>query len=267
MKTIGKRLAKMPEASSEDVTDLMMQIMDSYDDKSVREMIDRIGEEDETTQERMWSLIAEFGLIDARRTATKVQARMQVIEKLEHLVASGALEVPDIHDHIRDNFWLLDPRWDLYGDEVNLTRMLQDKHGYVPEGQGRQVDYLFAVGLTTPTAADEVIVVEIKRGHNSDGSVRHANFEEVVKFGGYVEDALAYYTESNSPSETPTVRGLMIAMGYTKSAQSQRRAFEKVPGGVYQFKSWESVLKDTKRLHQGWLELSFQRGQAPIADA
>lgn len=266
-KTIGKRLAKMPEASSDDVTDLMMQIMDSYDDKSVREMIERIGEEDETTQERMWDLIAEFGLIDARRTATKVQARMQVIEKLEHLVKSGSLEVPDIHNHIRDNFWLLDPRWDLYGDEVNLTRMLQDKHGYRIEGQGRKVDYLFAVGPITPTSADEVIVVEIKRGHSSDRSVRRANFDEVVKFAGYVEDALTFYTESNSPAETPTVRGLMIAMGYTKSAQSQRRAFEKVPGGVYQFKSWESVLRDTKRLHQGWLELSSQRGQRPAIDA
>ena len=259
-KTIGKRLSKMAEASSEDVADLMMQIMDSYDDKSVREMIERIGEEDEATQERMWSLIAEFGLIDARRTATKVQARIQVIEKLEALVESGALEVPDIHNHIRDNFWLLDPRWDLYGDEVNLTRMLREKHGYSSEEEGRQVDYLFAVGPTSVTSADEVIVVEIKRARKKNGHIHRATSGEVIKFAGYVEDALAYYSLSNSPAEVPTVRGLMIATGYTGSAQSQRRALENVPGTKYQFKSWESVLRDTKRLHQGWLELSTQRG-------
>ena len=266
-KTIGKRLSKMPEASSEDVADLMMQIMDSYDDKSVREMIERIGEEDETTQERMWALITEFGLIDARRTATRVQARMQVIEKLEDLVASGALEVPEIHSHIRDNFWLLDPRWDLYDDEVNLTRMLQEKHGYQSEEEGRQVDYLFSVAPTTLTAADEVIVVEIKRARKSDGSRHRANSNEVIKFAGYVQDAMAYYSQSNSPAEVPTVRGLMIASGYTNSAQMQRQALEDVPGAKYQFKSWESVLRDTKRLHQGWLELSSRRGQINEGDA
>lgn len=265
-KTIGKRLSKMPEASSEDVTDLMMQIMDSYDDKSVREMIDRIGEEDETTQERMWSLIAEFGLIDARRTATKVQARMQVIEKLENLVESGALEVPDIHNHIRDNFWLLDPRWDLYGDEVQLTKMLQEKYGYQPQGQEHRADFLFAVGPSRPTPADEVIVVEIKRARKSDGSPRRVSSSELIKFTGYVGDASAYYSQGNSPDGVPTVRGLMVATGYAGEAELQRRELQEVPGGRYQFKSWESVLQDTKRLHQGWLELSARRGQAS-ADA
>ena len=266
-KTIGRRLAKMVETTSSDVADLMMQIMDSYDDKSVREMIERISEEDETTQERMWALIAEFGLIDARRTATRVRARMQVIQKLEDLVASGALEVPEIHNHIRDNFWLLDPRWDLYGDEVDLTRMLQVKYGYSTEEAGRHVDYLFAVAPTTLTSADEVIVVEIKRARKKDGSRHRANSNEVIKFAGYVQDAVAYYSQSNSPAEVPTVKGLMIATGYTNSAQMQRSALEQVPGATYQFKSWETVLKDTKRLHEGWLELSSRRGQLGDEDA
>ena len=260
-KTIGRHLAKMTEATSSDVADLMLQIMDSYDDRSVREMIERISEEDETTQQRMWALITEFRLIDARRTATRVQARMQVIEKLEDLVASGALEIPEIHNHIRDNFWLLDPRWDLYDDEVDLTRMLQEKYGYLPEEEGRQVDYLFSVAPTTLTSADEVIVVEIKRARKADGSKHRANSNEVIKFAGYVQDANAYYAQSNSPADVPTVRGLMIASGYTNSAQMQRQALEDVPGAKYQFKSWESVLRDTRRLHQGWLELSSRRGQ------
>ena len=258
---IGGRLAKLPEVESSDVTGLMSDIMDSYDDKSVREMMEHIGEETDPTQERMWALVAEFGLIDARRTATKVQARMKVIQKLEELVENGAPEVPDIHNHLRDNPWLLDPRWDLYDDEVNLTKMLQERYGYVPDGQGNQADYLFVVGLTNPTSSDEVIVVEIKRGRNADGSPKHAVPAEVTKFGGYVEDADTYYAKADSPSERPTVRGLMIASGYTQQAESQRRALESVPGGRYQFKSWRSVLRDTRRLHQWWLELSTRRGK------
>ena len=233
--------------------------MDTYDDKSIREMIEHIREETDPIQERMWALIAEFGLIDARRTATKVQARMQVISKLEELVESGAPEVPDIHNHLRDNPWLLDPRWELYGDEVNLTKMLREKHGYAPEGQGNKVDYLFAIGPTNPTSADEVIVVEIKRGKQSDGSTKHVSLDEVYKFSNYIGDAEAYYEKADSPSQSPTVRGLMVASGYTQEAVRQRKQFELIPGGIYQFKSWRSVLRDTRRLHLWWLELSSSR--------
>ena len=259
---IGRRLAGLPEVQSKDVSDLMLDIMDSYDDKSVREMIERIGEESEPTQERMWALVAEFGLIDARRTATKVQARMQVIEKLEELVDGGAPEVPDIHNHLRDNPWLLDPRWDLYDDEVNLTKMLQERYGYTAESEGNRTDYLFAIGASNPTSADETIVVEIKRGRNADGSTRHANFDEVNKFSSYVADAEAYYKQADSASGRPTVRGVMVASGFTRQAEGQRENFELVPGGKFQFKSWQSVLRDTRRLHVGWLELSSRRGRS-----
>ena len=258
---IGDRLAKLPEVESSDVADLMLDIMDSYDDKSIREMMEYIGEETEPTQERMWALVAEFGLIDARRTATKVQARMHVIQKLEELVESGAPEVPDIHNHLRDNPWLLDPRWDLYDDEVNLTKMLKERYGYESEGQGNRADYLFAIGTTNPTSTDETIVVEIKRGRNADGSAKNAGPADITKFAGYVEDADAYYAMADDPSARPTVRGLMVASGYTQQANSQRRALQMVPGGRYQFKSWRSVLKDTERLHLGWLELSSRRGR------
>ena len=263
-KGIGNKLSAFPEANASDVTGSLLEIMDSYDDKLVREMIERISEESEPTQDRMWALVAEFGLIDARRTATKVQARMQVIQKLEEMVEGGAPEVPDIHNHIRDNPWLLDPRWDLYDDEVNLTKMLHEKYGTVVEGKGNIADYVFALGPSAPTSADEVIVVEIKRGRNADGTLRHADHTEVTKFGGYVEDAKAFYGRANSPSELPTVKGLMIASGYTPQADSQRRALQSVPGGIYQFKSWDSVLKDTKRLHLWWLDVSTRRGNAAL---
>ena len=258
---IASRLSGLPEVEPEDVNNLMFDIMDSYDDRSVREMIEHIADESEPTQERMWALVAEFGLIDARRTATKVQARMQVIRKLEELVEGGAPEVPDIHNHLRDNPWLLDPRWDLYDDEVNLTKMLQEKYGFAPVGQGNRADYLFAIGTTNPTSADETIVVEVKRGRNADGSAKNAGPTEITKFAGYVEDADAYYAMADSPSARPTVRGVMVASGFTQQADSQRRALQSVRGGRYQFKSWRSVLRDTKRLHFGWLELSSRRGK------
>lgn len=260
--TIGYKLSKLPEVSSTSITGLMMELMDAHDDKTIRDMIDRISEEDEPTQERMWSLVAEFGLIDARRTATRVQARIQVINKLAEMIENGAREVPDIHNHLRENTWLLDPRWDLYDDEVQLTRMLQEKYGETREGEGSIADFIFAIGPSTPTSTDEVIVVEIKRGRNADGSLRRASFEEVNRFSKYVQEADDYYKNANSTTFQPTVKGIMIASGYTADADAQRRVFDSVPGYRFQFKSWEAVLKDSRRLHEFWFEISSRRAKA-----
>ena len=256
---IADKLSKMSEVDASDVSDILLDLLDSYDDKSIRGIIQHIKQESEPVQERMWALVAEFGLIDARRTATKMEGRMQVILKLEELVEGGAPEVPDIHQHIVSNPWLLDPRWELYGDEVNLTKMLREKHGYEPESNGNRADYLFALGAENPTSADETIVVEIKRGTNRDGSINRVTQDEVLKFASYVEDANSYYTNTNSPENCPTVRGLMVASGYTQQANNQRVVLQRVPGGVYQFKSWQSVLRDTRRLHLWWLEGSSRR--------
>ena len=262
-KAIGQRLAKLPETQPSDVSDLMMQTMDAYDDVAIREIIERISQEDESTQERMWGLVAEFGLIDARRAMTKIRARLEVIDKLAQMVKGGFLEVPDIHDHIVKNPWLLDPRWDLYDDEVDLTKALRDKFGLVPDAKGKFVDYLFTLSPSTPTFADQVIVVEIKRGTKPNGSPYHVTGDEVQRFATYVGYAEEHYGAADSPSSVPNVRGLMIASGYTQGAQIQRRStYEAVQGGKYQFKSWESVLKDTRRLHVGWLELSTRRAKA-----
>ena len=261
-KNIARQLAGLPEVSMSAVTGLMNSVMDAHDDRAVREMIERIEEEDDPTQQRMWSLVKEFGLIDARRTATKVQARIEVIDKLAEMVEGGAPEVPDIHNHLRDNPWLLDPRWELYGDEVDLGRMLRNEFGHQPEGQGHRTDYLFAIGPSGPTSADEVVVVEIKRGTNPDGSTNNVSLDEVNKLPIYVGAAEEYYERANSPANQPVVKGLMVASGYTAGAQRARRKFEMVPGYIYQFKSWASVLRDTQRLHRGWLELSSHRARS-----
>lgn len=258
-KNIGTQIANLPEVQDSYIEELMLEIMDAHDDKSVREMIEQIEKEDDGTQERIWSLVSEFGLIDARRTKSKIEARLQVIEKLEEMVTHGAREVPEIHNHVLANPWLLDPRWDLYGDEVELTKHLQDSKTSGEDVKGSIADYLFAIGPLAPTSNDEVVVVEIKRGTNNKGYAKKANHDEVASFGRYVVDAEEFFSAANSESFQPKIRGLMITQGFTERGQRQRKSLERVPYPIHEFKSWSAVLKDTRRLHLGWLELSSRR--------
>lgn len=261
-KNISDKLSRLPEADPTSVTGLTLDVIDSYDDRSVRDMIDQIGAYDETTQVQMWQLVSEFGLVDARRMKSKLEARLQVIAKLEEMVEHGAKEVPDIHQHLLRNPWVLDMRWELYDDEVDLRSHLEAKFGLnIDPGAGQFADYVFTLQPSTTGAIDEVIVVEIKRGTDIHANVRTADQDEVNKFHGYVLEAEAYF-DANSEAFKPRVRGLMIAAGYTASAEMLRRSLEEIPGQKMQFKDWRRVLRETRLLHVGGLELSVRRMQA-----
>lgn len=68
----------------------------------------------------MWKLVHQFGLIDARRLYSIIRARLETISRLKEALESGAKEVPDIHNVIARDTWLLDPRWDLLDHEVKV---------------------------------------------------------------------------------------------------------------------------------------------------
>lgn len=254
---IAQNLARLPESSPEDVRNLMEQVINARSDVAVRELMEQIQDEEDPVQERMWKLVHEFGLIDARRLLSIIEARIHTIERLREAVVTGAREVPEIHNIILADHWLLDPRWDLLDHEVDTATF---GITFQPEEDetGKQLDFLFVLTPGRPAAVDEAVVVEIKRGTHPNGRVRRATEDEVDKFARYVGQVQAYYQQS---TESPVVRGLMIAQSYTQGADRKRRMLEQVSSPRLQFKTWDRVIDETYKLHVGWLELSRRRAE------
>lgn len=262
---VAGRLGRLPEVEPDDVTTIMRSVVDSRSDVQVRQLMEQIEEEDEPIQERMWSLVAQFGLIDARRLMSVIEARIATIEKLQSAIENGAREVPEVHNIVRDDAWLLDPRWHLLGDEIDVTTLAGVN--YQPETDsetGHNMDFLFALVPKAPATVDEVVVVEIKRGTHADGTTRKADVNEVNKFHSYVQAVGQHYAANTSP---PVVRGLMVAQGYTQQADPIRKALEQIQSPRLEFKTWERVLDETHRMHLGWLEVSRGRSQRGGEDA
>lgn len=257
LESIGTKISDIEELDPPDAKSLFSEVIDAYDDRAIRGMIESISFESDPTQERMWRLVREFSLIDARRTMALVEARLEVINKLEELVDSGAREVPTIHEHIKTYPWLLDPRWELYDDEVDLTRHLEEEFPPERDEKDFRLDYVFALGPQGTQPLNDVVVVEIKRGRDSAGSVRRATLEEVDRFANYVTTAHGHLTTGST--RPVQVSGLMIASAYTGPADLKRPVYENSGPFVYRFKTWAEVVRDTKRLHTGWLELSKRR--------
>ena len=252
---VARAVAKIPAIDPEEARALVESVVDAHQDTIVRQLLEELDASEPDFQTHIWEVINEFGLIDARRNQTVIDARLRAIAELRQFVDTGALEVPTIHKHIKRHPWLLDPRWYLLDDEVRLSDL-----GIMPdedEVDGR-MDYLFALGPSAPYTHDELLVVEIKRARNSDGGLRSVNPDEMSRFHGYV---LAAHESQSRNSEPLRVTGLMIAQQYTEAAGRQRTSLETVQNVRLVFRTWDRVLKETERLHEGWLAVTNRRAE------
>ena len=255
---IARNAAKMGDPDPADIRSFMIEVINSHKDKAVRELIERVSEESDDLQPRFWDLVREFSLIDARRTYTVVQARLKTIERLEDAVNSGAKEIPDIHDIIKDNPWLIDPRMILLADEVDLSKFNVEWQPEIEES-GARLDFLFALQPNAKAGIDEVLVVEIKRSRLLNGKLYSANHDHLYKFHEYVVAVGDHYRRN---TKMPRVIGLMIADSYTRRADRLRTSLETSGEVSLNFSTWSSVIENTKRLHTSWLSVSHAASTA-----
>ena len=243
------------EMSSNDILGVMGSVVDARDDQVVRQMWEDIDKEAPDAQAEVWKVIHRFGLIDARRNQTIIEARLKAIDELRGYIKDGAREVPTIHEHVKKNTWLLDPRWYLLGDEVRLEDL--GIHYEPQEDSSGRLDYLFALRPSKPSTLDEVLVVEIKRARTADGRVRKVNEDELHKFRRYVRSAWNRYRRDRNP---PAVSGIMIAEDYTQGARDAID-FETNEHVRMHFRTWGRVISETERLHRGWLAVATKRAE------
>jgi Histidine kinase-, DNA gyrase B-, and HSP90-like ATPase len=258
---IAVNASKLPEMDANGLVGLMRSVVDANSDAAVRGMIEEIEASDENVQPRMWQLVRQFGLIDARRVLTIIEARIETIRRLRDALATGAKEIPELHETVRKDPWLLDPRWHLLDDEVDMTRLGIEFQPETDDETGARLDFMFGLLPHPPALVDEVIIVEIKRGTYTNGRVRSASETEVDKFSHYVSAAQEFQQRANS--RAPRVRGLMIAQAYTSNGDRQRKLLEKVGDPQMEFKTWDRVIDETERMHLGWLEVSRLRSREP----
>ena len=250
---IAKKAAEIGDPDPEAIHDFMKEIINGYKDRAVRELMDRVKAEDDNFQTNFWGLVREFSLIDARRNLTIIQARLSTIERLDAAINSGATEVPIVHDIIKEFPWLLDPRWSLLGDEVNLDSLTEAHEPKIDDETGDVLDFLFVLQPKQPASLDQLLVVEIKRGYKSNGKIHSVSDTEVNKFHSYVLGVRDHYSAN---TVRPSVSGLMIANRYSIRADRIRRSLERLQDIKLEFQTWGTVIEHSRLLHTSWLEVS-----------
>ena len=251
---IAKKAAQIGDPDPGQVHDFMVEVVNGYKDRAVRELIERVQVEDEGFQSSFWGLVREFSLIDARKNLSIIQARLETIERLDVAIKAGATEVPEIHTIVKRFPWLLDPRWSLLGDEVDPNTLSEAYTPTIDGETGDRIDFLFILQPRAPASADEVLVVEIKKGYKSNGQLHSVRDTEVQKFHSYVLGVREHYASANTA--VPMVHGLMIANSYTDRANRLRLSLQQLQDVRLEFRTWDAVIDHTRSLHTSWLEVT-----------
>lgn len=124
--------------------------------------------------EKLLSLFKEWEIVEAKEMMRVTEGRIKTIEKLQDLIEKNALEVPTLHNFLKEFPWVIDPRWTLVADEVYYSNLLKDE--FPDDEKDRRIDFLCV------RESDNLVVVEIKRPNKKASRNELDQIEDYVLF-------------------------------------------------------------------------------------
>jgi hypothetical protein len=111
----------------------------------------------------------DWKMLESRAILEIVQGRLQIVDKLAALLASGAPETPhnvgdeNLHDLLADYPWIINPEWQVLAEEKTITKQLRewDTADADIDGDASRYDFLALTG------DGHLVVIEIKRENHA----------------------------------------------------------------------------------------------------
>lgn len=177
-KLIREIVTKNPLADVTEQEGAIRMAIDFIQFDAFKEMAEQLAKVDINDVPKVIELFRDWEVIEAKEMMRVTEGRIQTIDKLQQLMDKNALEVPTLHDFLKEFPWVLDPRWTLVADEVRFSKMLREKF---PEAKNiaendKRIDFLCVRESTN------LIVVEIKRPKHRASTKELQQIEDYVNF-------------------------------------------------------------------------------------
>ena len=178
-KLVRQAIDKNPTAEEQDLEPVIKTSLDFLEFDAFWEISQDLAESDVDDIGRLFSLFREWEIVEAKEMSRVTEGRIATIKKLQRLIDQDALEVPTLHNFLKEFPWVIDPRWTLVADEVRYSDLLRQKFDEQPDEvpeSDRRIDFLCVRESTT------LVVVEIKRPRRKASSKELGQIEEYVAF-------------------------------------------------------------------------------------
>jgi hypothetical protein len=235
-------LAKRENVDSDTLVGVANYLAEGVEYKSFMALSQAIIEAEVLKPEALIEFFQEWEVLDAIEMIRVVEGRVNVLSKFRELIKARVKEIPDLHNFIVDNPWLLDPAWNYLDDEVYYSDSLW-KRFPEPEDlqeENKRMDFLcLGYGIT-------LNIIELKRPGCPIGKEELRQLEDYVD---YVKTLLG-----TSPTSYRNVIGYVIGGKIVRNPEvvSKVERYEEHCMYIRTFADLESV---AWRVHYRFLEV------------
>ena len=258
-KLVRQSIAKNPTASVEDLQPIVQMSLDFLEFDAFVEIAEDLVEADLHDTVAIMNLFREWEIVEAKEMSRVANGRIATIEKLQHLIDGNALEIPTLHQFLKEFPWVIDPRWTMVDDEVQFSALLRDKFpdpGDLPE-RDKRIDFLCVREGTN------LVVVEIKRPHLKASMKQLEQIEEYVNF---VRHHVSRTTDPEFQYKSAT--GYLLCGGVVNTFNVQGKMANLAKAGIY-VRQYADLLSMARRVHKEFIARyeKLRRAKAkPAAD-
>lgn len=240
---VRQAISKNPTAGVDDLQPIIKTSLDFLEFDAFWEIAQEVAHSDVEDVGKLLGLFKEWEIVEAKEMSRVTEGRISTIEKLQNLIEKGALEVPTLHNFLKEFPWVIDPRWTLVADEVRFSTMLRDKF---PESdiaeKDRRIDFLCVRESTN------LVVVEIKRPGNK---ASNGELDQIMRYVSFVRDYVQRTTDPELANRTVVGYLLCSDLVDTWEVRGRREVLEK--SQIY-VRRYGDLLEMVKRVHREFIE-------------
>ena len=241
---VRQAIDKNPTAEVEQLEPLVQTCLNFTQFDAFREIVEDLTEADLDQTEKIFQLFREWQIVEAKEMARITEGRITTIEKLQKLIDRNALEVPTLHNFLKEFPWVIDLRWTLVEDEVSHSELLRKEF---PEEADtlecdRRIDFL-CVGEGT-----KLSVVEIKRPGLK------ASVKELDQIETYVSFMRDYCRRTSDPDYGyREVSGYLLCGGTVDTYQVREKRSNLANSQIY-VRQYRDLLSTARQAHDEFLK-------------
>ena len=243
-KLIRQTIEQNPDIDIAELESLTQMCIDFLEFNAFWDIAEELTATEIQETSKIIDLLREWEIVEAKEMARVTNGRIATIKTLQDLIASNAMEVPTLHDFLKEFPWVLDPRWTMVDDEVRYSDLLRNKypeHDDTPEEE-RRIDFLCVREGTN------LVVVEIKRPQSRVSRKELTQIEDYVIF---MEDYIQQTTDPDYRLESVT--GYLLCGSLVNTAYVRKRRQHLERSQIY-IRRYGDLLGMVQQLHADFLE-------------
>ena len=239
---VKKAIKQNPNAELQELEPVIQCSIDFLEFNTFWEITQDLVESKISEPGEVLKLFQEWEIVEAKEMSRVTEGRIATIEKLEQLITEDTLEVPTLHQFLREFPWIIDPKWNLVADEVPYSKLLREKYpdSKKPESD-RRIDFLCVRENTT------LVIVEIKRPWKK---VSMEDLDQLRDYVVYARGEIAKSTDRDTGFDR--VIGYLLCGGVVDTPEVRENRIILERSDIY-IRLYSDLLQMVKKMHRDFI--------------